>query len=106
MASVQGVIPPERLLEYLYELDSQLQLVIDSHPGDESLASRAHKIVSQAGMLGLTRMSQCARALEDACRSGAGHSEALGQCRTAVFDIEFYAMPAARLALRATRPGA
>ena len=97
LAGVQRMIPPDRLLDYLRELDRELQLVVKSASTDEMLASRAHKIVSQAGMLGLMRMAQCARSLEDACRSGAGRAEALGQCRTAVADIELYAIPAARL---------
>jgi len=97
LAAVQRLIPPERLREYLRELDRQLGQVIASASSDESLASRAHMIVSQAGMLGLTRMSQCARALEDACRSGAGRAAALSECRAATGDIERYAMPAAAL---------
>lgn len=94
---MQRLIPPERLREHLRELDRQLRLVVDSASGDENLASRAHMIVSQAGMLGLTRMSRCARALEDACRAGAGQAAALGECRAATGDIERYAMPAAAL---------
>ena len=85
----------ERLREYLRDLDRQLALVIESAASDESLAGRAHKIVSQAGMLELTRMSQCAKALEDACRSGAGQAAALGECRAAAGDIERFALPAA-----------
>jgi hypothetical protein len=97
LAGVQRLIPPERLREYLLELDRQLQIVITSAAGDESLGDRAHKIVSQAGMLGLTRMSQCAKALENACRAGAGQAAALGECRTATGDIEHLALPAAGL---------
>ena len=97
LASVQRLIPPERLREYLLELDRQLQSIIASAAGDESLGDRAHKIVSQAGMLGLTRMSQCARALENACRAGAGQAAALGDCRAARGDIEHLALPAAGL---------
>lgn len=94
LASVQRLIPPERLREYLLELDRQLQLVIASVAGDESLGDRAHKIVSQAGMLGLIRMSQCASALEYACRIGVGQAAALHNCRAASGDIERFALPA------------
>jgi HPt (histidine-containing phosphotransfer) domain-containing protein len=97
LADVQRLIPPERLREYLRELDRQLQLLVEAASSDESLAQRAHKIVSQAGMLGLNRMSQCARALEDACRTGEGQAAAQSQCRAAIGDIEQYAMPAAAL---------
>ena len=97
LADVQRLIPPERLREYLRELDRQLQLLLEAAVSDESLAQRAHKIVSQAGMLGLTRMSQCARVLEDACRAGDGQAAAQGECRAATGDIERYAMPAAAM---------
>ena len=97
LAGVQRLIPPERLREYLRELDRQLQLLLEAAVSDESLAQRAHKIVSQAGMLGLTRMSQCARVLEEACRAGNGQAAAQGECRAATGDIERYAMPAAAL---------
>lgn len=70
---------------------------LEAAVSDESLAQRAHKIVSQAGMLGLTRMSQCARVLEEACRAGDGQAAAQGECRAATGDIEQYAMPAAAL---------
>ncbi len=97
LAGVRRMIAPERLREYLRDLDRQLQRLIASDPRDESLGGRAHKIVSQAGMLGLTRMSQCARALEDACRRGSGEAEALAQCRLAVRDVELHAMPAMKV---------
>jgi len=93
LAGIQRIIPPERLREYLRDLDRQLGLLIESASSDDSLGKRAHKIVSQAGMLGLTRMARCARVLEDACRSGAGQAEALGECRAAIGDIELHAMP-------------
>jgi HPt (histidine-containing phosphotransfer) domain-containing protein len=55
-------------------------------------------IVSQAGMLGLTRLSEYARDLEDACRAGAAPQAALIQLRAAAGDIRLYAMPAAGIA--------
>ena len=79
---------------YLADLDRQLRVVVDYAASDSALQSLAHKIVSQAGMLGLTRLSECARALEDACRAGATPAPALRRCRAAVRDIELYAMPA------------
>jgi HPt (histidine-containing phosphotransfer) domain-containing protein len=97
LAVVQRMIPPDRLCEYLRDLDRQLQQMVETDLGDEKLSHRAHKIVSQAGMLGLTRMSECARALEEACRSGSGQAAALRKCRAATGDIERFAMPAAAL---------
>src|SRR5215210_4212584 len=68
---VQRLIPPERLHAYLRDLERQLATIIDCADDDSSLEARAHMIVSQAGMLGLTRLSEFARELEDACRAGA-----------------------------------
>ncbi|HUE79314.1 MAG TPA: Hpt domain-containing protein [Sphingomicrobium sp.] len=82
------------MLAYLADLDRQLRVVVNSAANDPGLKSLAHKIVSQTGMLGLTRLSECARALEDACRAGATPAPALRRCRAAVGDIELYAMPA------------
>ena len=39
------------------DLESQISHVAVAAAGDPKLQSQAHKIVSQAGMLGLTRMS-------------------------------------------------
>jgi HPt (histidine-containing phosphotransfer) domain-containing protein len=97
MRGIQRIIPPERLRDYLRELDRLLQFVVESAASDEMLASRAHKIVSQAGMLGLTRMARCAMAVENACRSGEGQADALARCRAATGDIERFAMPIAEL---------
>jgi HPt (histidine-containing phosphotransfer) domain-containing protein len=92
---VRGLISHERVLKYLRDLESQISHVAVAAAGDPNLQSQAHKIVSQAGMLGLTRMSECARALENACRSGIEPAEALRQCRAAAGDIRLYALPAA-----------
>lgn len=94
LAGVQRLIPPQRVQAYLVELDRQFRAVLASAANDPDLQNQAHKIVSQAGMLGLTRMSECAGALEDAHRSGRNPSEALLDCRAAAQDIELYAMPA------------
>ncbi|MGI8706407.1 MAG: Hpt domain-containing protein [Sphingomicrobium sp.] len=94
-ASVKRLIPLERLHGYLRDLDREYLMLFDSAATGTSLQSQAHKIVSQAGMLGLTRMSECARTLENACRSGAGPAAALLECRAASEDVRLYAMPAA-----------
>jgi HPt (histidine-containing phosphotransfer) domain-containing protein len=86
------------LREYLRDLDQEFMELVDSASGDITLQSRAHKIVSQAGMLGLTRMSDCARRVEDACRDGSGCDAAVLQCREATADVELYAIPAATAA--------
>jgi len=63
------------------------------------LQGQAHKIVSQAGMLGLTRVSDRMRALEHACMAGDGAAAALSECREAAEDVRLYAMPAAAAAI-------
>jgi len=84
---------------YLQELDRQILLIIDSPPGEPCLQGQAHKIVSQAGMLGLTRVSDRMRALEHACMAGDGAAAALSECREAAEDVRLYAMPAAAAAI-------
>ena len=96
LAAVQRLIPPERICAYLRDLERLLRLVGNSPANDTNLGYEAHKIVSQAGMLGLTRISERARVLEDACRSGVCRSAALQECRSVVGDIEQYALPATR----------
>lgn len=93
-AVVQRMLSPERLAVHLQSLDQQLLAFADS-PADVTLQDLAHKIVSQAGMLGLTRVSDCMRALEHACMAGDGAVDALRACRAAAEDVRLYAMPAA-----------
>ena len=95
LAGVRRLIPPERLDRYLQDLDRQFLELVESASSDSRLEGQAHKIVSQAGMLGLIRMSDCARALEAACQSGGEPEAALRRCRAAAGDIRLYAMPAA-----------
>lgn len=97
LANVQSLLPGERVRKYLQELERDYLALVDSAPTEGCLQSQAHNIVSAAGMLGLTRMSDCARKLEDACRSGAGSADALVQCRAATEDVRLYARPAAGL---------
>jgi HPt (histidine-containing phosphotransfer) domain-containing protein len=95
---VQHLLPPERLQAYLEDLDRQFGVLVEITADDLALYREAHNIVSQAGMLGLTRMAECARQVEDACRSGAGPAAALLQCRKAIADVRDYAIPAAGFA--------
>ncbi len=95
---VQHLLPPERVHTYLHDLDRHFSVLADCASTDSALQGEAHKIVSHAGMLGLTRMSECARQVEDACRAGTGPAAALLQCREAVGDVRVYALPAAGIA--------
>lgn len=97
LGAVRHLLPPERLSAFLHELDRHFSVLAHCASTDSALQGDAHKIVSHAGMLGLTRMADCARQVEDACRSGAGRADALRQCREAVADVRLYALPAAGL---------
>ena len=94
---VQRLIPPDRVCAYLEDLERQLATIAYCLEDDSSLEGRAHMIVSQAGMLGLTRLSERARAVEDACRSRAAPRHALAQLNAAAGDVRRYAMPAAAI---------
>ncbi len=89
------MLPPVRLHAYLKELDRQFLFIAEAAASDLEIGHQAHKVVSQAGMLGLTRMANCAADLENACRSGDGREAAVLACRSALDDIRLYAMPAA-----------
>jgi signal transduction histidine kinase/DNA-binding response OmpR family regulator/HPt (histidine-containing phosphotransfer) domain-containing protein len=89
---VRQMLPPERLAAYLEGLAGQVEQVAagpDAAGGTDALAGTAHKIVSQAGMLGLPRLSERARAVEEAAREGAGPAldSALARFREAAIDL-------------------
>lgn len=88
------MLSPERLSVHLRDLDQQL-LAIAASPAGPDLLDQAHKIVSQAGMLGLKRVSDSMRALEQACMAGDDAADALRACHDAAEDVRLYAMPAA-----------
>lgn len=94
--TVRDIIPPARLNVHLDSLSRQMAAIRrDNGASSASLGNQAHKIISQAGMLGLMRLSRRARALEDACIAGEGTVEALLACCEAADDIQRYAIPAA-----------
>lgn len=93
--TVRQLLAPERLNAHLEQLDRQIAALVDTAAGSPDLQDQVHKIISQAGMLGLTRMSDRARELEDACRLGVDKTAALARCREAANDVRLYAMPAA-----------
>lgn len=94
--TVRDIIPPARLSVHLDSLSRQMAAIQqDTGASGANLGDRAHKIISQAGMLGLMRLSRRARALEDACIAGEGTVEARLACCEAADDIQRYAIPAA-----------
>lgn len=93
--AVRQLIPLDRLKVHLEELDRQMRALADAALTVPGLQDKAHRIISQAGMLGLMRISDCARELEDACRLGVGTATALARCAAAAEDVRLYAIPAA-----------
>jgi HPt (histidine-containing phosphotransfer) domain-containing protein len=87
------MLPPERLAAHLERLAGDVELVAAGPGADgavDEIAGSAHKIISQAGMLGLMRLSERARAVEEGARgSGAGEAldAALARFRQAAPDV-------------------
>jgi signal transduction histidine kinase/DNA-binding NarL/FixJ family response regulator/HPt (histidine-containing phosphotransfer) domain-containing protein len=88
--SVEEAIPAGRLITYVEDLQALADKVSGAQPGGDpsALVVDAHKIISQAGMLGLMRLSERARAIEDSARAGSGLDQALAAFREAAPDIE------------------
>jgi signal transduction histidine kinase/DNA-binding response OmpR family regulator len=86
---VREMLPPERLQEHLCNLEGQAAALaaVDPLTEREEAAAIAHKLVSQAGMLGLVRLSERARALEEACQDGGDLAGAHDRFRAAAGDI-------------------
>jgi HPt (histidine-containing phosphotransfer) domain-containing protein len=95
LAAFQRLIPSNRVHAYLQDLDREYLMLLESSATEPNLQSRAHNIVSSAGMLGLTRMSEHAKVLENACRSGTGAAAALLECGKSAKDVGLFALPAA-----------
>jgi signal transduction histidine kinase/CheY-like chemotaxis protein len=87
--SVEEAIPAGRLSTYVEDLQKLADSVSAASPGDDPspIIMDAHKIISQAGMLGLMRLSERARAVEDAARAGTALDQALAQFRLSAPDI-------------------
>jgi signal transduction histidine kinase/DNA-binding response OmpR family regulator len=67
---VEKLLPVERLRVHLENFDRQLVAVFNDEVPVEGLEGAAHKLVSQAGMLGFTKLSERCRDLELACSAG------------------------------------
>jgi signal transduction histidine kinase/DNA-binding NarL/FixJ family response regulator len=92
---VQEAIPRERLLAYAEDLDRQVAGLAAADAGSDpaAIVERAHKIVSQAGMLGLVRLSERARAVEESSRNGGEPGSALQSFREAAKDVREQLIP-------------
>ena len=94
-AGVLEMLPRDRLATYLDALQADITTVAAPNAAEDTptLIATAHKIISQAGMLGLTRLSERARTVEDAARAGEGVEAALTSFREAQGDVNTYARP-------------
>jgi CheY-like chemotaxis protein len=86
---VTEVMPPARLAAHIDSLGAAVEELAAATAVDQPqvLEAAAHKIVSQAGMLGLQRLSDRAARLEHACREANGIASALEAFAQAAGDI-------------------
>ncbi len=86
---VADVMPPASLASHVGSLAAAVEQLAAATPQDDrqALEAAAHKIVSQAGMLGLQRLSDRAARLEHACREANGIASALDAFAQAAGDI-------------------
>ncbi|MDP8913556.1 MAG: ATP-binding protein, partial [Pseudomonadota bacterium] len=90
---LRELIPAERLAKYLEALETDVAALSAAAPGGDAveasaLQGTAHKIVSQAGMLGLIRLSKRAARVEDAYAEKNGVETALREFREAAADVQ------------------
>jgi CheY-like chemotaxis protein len=80
-----GLLGPAKLGELLAKLEARLLASLQAGaPADmPALAQQAHSLISQAGMLGFTPLSDVCRDLETACIEGAAVTDLLNEARAA-----------------------
>jgi len=64
---IAQLLPRERLKTHLASFEQQLREAADGPVEPERLKSSAHKLISQAGMLGFMELSDRSGDLEEAC---------------------------------------
>ena len=86
---VRGLIPADRLERYVDSLEADVTMLAGAATGEDPSLFRsvAHKIVSQAGMLGLMRLSLHAAHVEDALAKGFRVDEAMTKFRESSSDV-------------------
>lgn len=93
-ARVRQLLPEDQLQTHVDALQASVGQLQIAGPGDlQSLEETAHKVVSQAGMLGLFRLSARAARIEQGCRSGQGVRRSLERFREAAGDVGDYLRP-------------
>ncbi|HEU5286495.1 MAG TPA: ATP-binding protein [Sphingomicrobium sp.] len=87
-AKLKAILPRGRLKSHIEAFDAEVEVLAKAgESGDRSAIQRAaHKIVSEAGSLGLARLSARAAAVEAACRDKGGLGAALRRFREAAGD--------------------
>ena len=95
LAGLAAVMPVSRIGEHGEALSSEVARLAGSVPRSDPdlLADLAHRIVSQAGMMGLSRLSSRAADVEQACRSGGDVAGALEGFREASSDVADHLLP-------------
>jgi len=87
-ARVSKLLPEAQIRAHVDALEACVAALAEAAANDvEAIEAAAHKVVSQAGMLGLFRLSDRASALEQACRTGTGVRHALKRFRLASGDV-------------------
>ena len=94
-AELQQLIPAVRLRQHAEALSADVGRLADATPGSDPARIRdlAHGIVSQAGMLGLIRLSSRAAEVEQALETGQSLSARLRRFRAASADPLDYLLP-------------
>jgi CheY-like chemotaxis protein/HPt (histidine-containing phosphotransfer) domain-containing protein len=86
---VKEMLPADRLAAYLSAIEDECAWLSAASAQDDAqrIVRAAHGLVSQAGMLGLMRLSERSRDVEEAARSGAGLGTALDRFRAVTGDL-------------------
>jgi CheY-like chemotaxis protein len=90
---VAEMLPPGRLRGHVDTLEQAVAALAGGADDSQALAAAAHKVVSQAGMLGLPRLSAAARTLEEAARAGAPLQAPMASFRARSGDVGEHLRP-------------
>ena len=95
-AEIGQFIPADRLQRHVDTLVAAVDQLAETGPATDvgQIRKLAHSITSQAGMLGLTRLSSCAAAIEEACDGGQQLPWALQRFRAVSADPSDFLQPA------------
>jgi HPt (histidine-containing phosphotransfer) domain-containing protein len=78
---IAQLLPTERLRAHLASFEQQVRETAEGPVERERLKSSAHKLISQAGMLGFMELSERSRDLEEACEGEGSLDSALDAFR-------------------------